>query len=65
MLLAWLPVMAAAVAFVLWLAVGVVHLEARTYGSEVFISNQGSVDGFKLAMDNRAEARAENAVATY
>jgi hypothetical protein len=47
--LAWAPVLAFIIGFVLFLTVGMMHFEARTWGTEWFISNQGSVNEVELA----------------
>lgn len=50
--IAWFPFLAVAM-FCIWvLMVGAVHLESVSYGSEHFISNQGSVDPYRNAAES-------------
>lgn len=52
---AWFPILALLGAILLVLASGAVHLEATTYGSEHFLSNDASVDEFALSRDRAAD----------
>ena len=47
--IAWTPILAFVIGFLLFLTVGLVHFESRTWGSEYLISNQGSVNEVELA----------------
>lgn len=61
--IAWLPILALLTALVVGLMSGVAHLEARTYGTDFFISNAGSVNVWEMYADHQQAG--EEVIAAY